>query len=190
MLGRRQLAIVEAAVLATGLGVGAAVTLATGNPSRAEPASGYQTQCPHDDRHPETSEGEAAKATLVPRGARGVLLCRYHGLNTRYEAGTLAYSRPVTKGKRVDRLAGELNALRPLGPGPIACPADFGANVMAFFHYTKAPDDAVSVELSGCSLVSNGQISRSAMQRPGPKLLRQVERLTHCKEKIVCQRAR
>jgi hypothetical protein len=119
--------------------------------------------------------------TLVPHGARAMLLCRYRGVNpSPDEAGTLAASRPIKKRAAVKRLAREFNALRPIPPGSgvTACPADDGSKVIAFFHYAHSPDDPVTADLRGCRSVTNGQIVRSALSDSGDRLLRHLGKLT------------
>ena len=47
-------------------------------------------QCPATDRHPPYSSDAATRATLVPKGAIRLTLCRYRGLNPDPKrAGTL-----------------------------------------------------------------------------------------------------
>jgi hypothetical protein len=180
MVGRQHLEIIEAVVLAIGIAVGTAVTDASGGRPVAPPL-GYHSRCPRTDRTPYLAEGDAAKAALVPRGARGVLLCRYRGVNpSPDEAGTLAISRRIRERAAVHGLARQFNSLRAVPPGGVtACPADDGfPKVVAFFHYAKSPDDPVTVSLRGCRSVTNGLIVRSALSAPGFRLLRHIESLT------------
>jgi hypothetical protein len=110
-----------------------------------------------------------------------VLLCRYRGVNPNPDAAaTLTTARRIRRLAAVRRLAHEFNALRSVQPGGgvIACPADDGSKVIAFFRYPSAPDDPVTVNLRGCRSVTNGQVVRSALIDPGQKLLRHIEKLT------------
>jgi len=139
--------------------------------------------CPHRDTDPR-SQGDAAKMALVPPGAYRVLLCRYHGLNSAVaQARTLAYSRKVTSTKRVRQLARQFNALKPWPSSGVVttCPFDDESEVVAFFRNGRSADVPVSSKLNGCRSVTNGQIGRNGLRDPGPRLLRHLMRLTHCK---------
>jgi hypothetical protein len=181
----RHLAIIAAAVLAACFCMGAAITVAFPVPHRNARELAHRLRCPAQTNQQSTTfQDNAATTRLVPGGARGVLLCRYHGLNAaRGQFGALAYSRRITRKTTIKRLARKLNALRPFKPGVIICPAGDRSKVLAFLRYKYLPDDRVSIELSGCRRVSNGHMTRSALYDPGPKLVRHIKRLTHCRGK-------
>jgi hypothetical protein len=60
----------------------------------------------------------------------------------------------------------------------MSCPADSGGKVLARFRYRGRPDDLVAQELSGCRLATNGHLMRSALSRPGPRLIELILQLT------------
>ena len=60
--------------------------------------------------------------------------------------------------------------------GAIVCPNDVGTEILARFHYEDAPDDPVTVELSGCQGASNGHLRRLAAR--DQRLIRRLEALT------------
>lgn len=138
----------------------------------------YKT-CPARDRQPLTSTTPGASRMLVPSGARQVLVCRYSGLNPISRSLRLQAERLVINRSTVGRLASEFNALTQLR-GVFNCPADFGRNIIAIFRYLPAPksDDPVTLDLTGCTSVTNGHLTRTAAFAPGPTLIRQLERLT------------
>ena len=59
------------------------------------------------------------------------------------------------------RLTRELDALAP-ATGVYHCPADSAADVVARFLYPSGPQDPVTVDLTGCNLVTNGHAHREA----------------------------
>jgi hypothetical protein len=141
-------------------------------------ASDARVACPSSDRKPVTSHNPAGGKTLVPPGARGVLLCRYRGLNPRPErAGRLARSRRITDKAVVSRLVREFDALRPPPTGARACPSDDASMVIAFFAYRRAADVAVAIHLTGCADATNGRLQRTALY-PGSTLIRHLKTLT------------
>lgn len=135
--------------------------------------------CPARDRKPLTSTTSGAATELVPPGPRQVLLCRYSGLNpTPAHAGRLLAHRLVISPATISELRARFNALRPFGPGAYSCPVDFGVTIIAFFRYLPTPesDDPVTVDPGGCTPVTNGRITRTAMFPPGSALLAQLNR--------------
>lgn len=144
---------------------------------------GVQTYaaCPHDDRQQLISTATGSRATLVPPGARQVLLCRYRGLNPSLAAAfRLVAQRLIGRRQPVARLTGEFDALKPFQGGSFACPADFGVKIVAIFRYLPTPrsDDPVTLDPNGCASVSNGHLIRTAMLPPGSALIGQLEALT------------
>lgn len=136
--------------------------------------------CASHDRAVASSSRPGAKSELVPPGPRSVLLCRYSGLGQHPRSATafgLIEDLLVTKRATVTSIASRLNRLRS-SPGAFACPADFGDAIVAVFSYGSGRVDTVKVGLSGCTLVSNGQVVRTAAFAPGPALIRQLMAMT------------
>jgi hypothetical protein len=119
-----------------------------------------------------------ADTDLVPPGAVSVLLCRYRGLTRPRLAFTLAGSRRLGAGPTFATLVGRFRRLPSPPPGSFACPFDDASRINAYFRYPGIGVDRVGVELLGCSFVSNGPVNRWALLGPGPKLLKQLLRLT------------
>ncbi|MGH8302930.1 MAG: hypothetical protein ACRET5_15840 [Steroidobacteraceae bacterium] len=172
-------------VALAGGGAAAAAALTGTGPTRPHTNPGLRAfrSCPSRDSHKITSTTAGARAVLVPAGSRQVLLCRYSGTTT-YPAThqrslKLAAHRVITKRSTVKSLSNELNALRKL-TGSYACANDNGAAIIAFFRYGSAAksDDPVTIHLGGCSVVTNGHLSRLAgVTAPGVRLVRQLESL-------------
>lgn len=115
-----------------------------------------------------SSTTAGARTTLVPAGARRVLLCRYKGFGAYPKpvgprSFRLIAHRLVTTPATVESLASELNALK-ASHGSQACPNDTGAAIVAFFRYDSAAkaDDPVTIHLGGCLIVTNGRLNREA----------------------------
>lgn len=168
-------------------GTGGAVAGALDRPSATSAHDGQLSRtyafCPDHDRHVIRSTTTGAAKTLVPAGARQVLLCRYTGLGahpTPSRGGfRLIAHRRVTRLATVNRLAAGLDALKE-PRGAVACPSDSGAALIAFFRYRSGSDDPVTVKLGGCSPVTNGHLTRGfAAPDTGRQLIRQLESLTH-----------
>jgi hypothetical protein len=115
--------------------------------------------CPAGKPQAVHSARDGASAALVPDGPGQVLLCRYAGLGDPHPSA-LAAQKLVADQSTITSLATEINGLPQLGN--VACPADFGTTVVAFFEYSSGPEDPVAVGLSGCQLVTNGQLTRTA----------------------------
>jgi hypothetical protein len=169
-------------------GMGTAGAVAARSVHSIAPVAAEKSRCPRTDKRLPGSQNPAAKRVLVPVRPRRLLLCRYHGLNPDLtRAGTLARSRRLDKRLTVKRLARKFNALKSFAPctNPsgctIACPASDDTKVVAFFRYRRRADVPVVVEIGGCGNVSNGQLNRTAMYEPGPKLVTELLTLTHCR---------
>jgi hypothetical protein len=143
----------------TACGTAVSVAVAAGSSTSAAPTcAAAEPQTIHSSR-------AGADAALVPDGAQQLLLCRYGGLNDSPRLGLLG-SKLVTDAGTVTSLATEINGL-PQGPaGPTACPNDDGSAIIAYFDYPSGPNDPVSVEETGCGIVSNGFISRTDSTSP------------------------
>ena len=157
------------------LAVAAALTLpACGGPGTV-PAT---AACPAGDRHTAVSARPGATRQIVPPGARGVLLCRYSGLNTPSGDFRLTLSARVHDSATVARLARELDALAPT-TGVYHCPADSGADIVARFTYAAGPPNPVTIDLTGCNPVTNGHLQRDAgVTAAGRRLVGALARMT------------
>jgi hypothetical protein len=134
--------------------------------------------CPTSDRVVPRTTVAGARRELVPARATSVLLCRYRGLNPYRKRFRLLGSGTVRAASKVAHLGAQLNALKVAGPGPIACPNDDGSLIVAYFRYRDGSRDVVRVATTGCEVVSNGPVSRSAAVAPGPHLLTELDALT------------
>jgi hypothetical protein len=107
-----------------------------------------------------------AGTKLVPPGAMALVLCRYDGplgspgahLKNRFR---LVASRSLSDPNQVNALAAAFNRL-PRARGSYACPADTGAVVIGSFGYASGPDSPVRVDLTGCTIATNGHVFSSA----------------------------
>ena len=134
--------------------------------------------CPPSARQAAVSARPGAGRSLVPPGARALLLCRYSGLNAPGGAFRLEVHDLVTDQATVARLTRELDALAP-ATGVYHCPSDSGADVVARFLYTTGPQDPVTVDLTGCNVVTNGHVHREAgTSVAGRSLVATLTRLT------------
>jgi hypothetical protein len=118
-----------------------------------------------------SSARPGADSALVPDGAVNIVLCRYDGLNDRPRRGLVGHQE-IADQRTVTSLASAMNALPELGN--IDCPADFGDAIVAYFTYASGPAASVSVGLSGCETVTNGQLTRTARKSD---LVARLERL-------------
>jgi hypothetical protein len=116
---------------------------------------------------------------LAPPGATAIRLCRYGALPS------LLLQRSVlqTSLSLVSGLVRVFDRLPQPPPGPVACPADNGSQIVALVAYPAGQRVTISVDLTGCAIVTNGSLSRSAAgvgtPRPyGPQLLAELGRLT------------
>jgi hypothetical protein len=137
----------------------------------AAPLAASPTPCPKLAPARPASSKPAGRGLLVPKGAGGVLLCRYGGLNAPAPRG-LERERLVTSRARIARLTTDFDALRPQPPGIVNCPLDDGSEIVATFRYPSRGEDVVTVGLSGCRLVGNGVASqRTASSGAGTRVL-------------------
>jgi hypothetical protein len=115
---------------------------------------------------------------LAPVGASAIRLCGYDGLNAspRFK---LATSSLIRSRKTVDQLVRELDALPPPRPGVFACPDDDGSQILALLAYPDGHEVTISASVTGCSALSNGDVTRTAGDGPpDPELMAQLERLS------------
>jgi len=124
----------------------------------------------------------AAKRKLAPAGAGAIRLCRYAGLNTAATPGSLVGSRLVRSAPLVGKLVWEFGQLKQAPPGAVfACPNDDGSQALALLAYRHGEEVTISVDMTGCSGVSNGDVSRTASgygTPVGPRLVAQLAPLT------------
>lgn len=140
-------------------------------------AAGPSLGCPATQPPTTLSARAGAARTLVPQGARSLLLCSYHGLNPASTARRLEQGRLVQAAAELTRLTGELDALRQQPGIVFHCPLDDGSEILAIFRYPSGAPNPVSVGLTGCQIVSNGHVNRTASLPPGPTLIGQLEAL-------------
>jgi hypothetical protein len=113
---------------------------------------------------------------LVPGTPCSVVLSRYAGLPA--HVGTKLVGRVELRSPPLlRRLTNEFNALPPHVTGTIVCPNDRGSEIVAILKYPHRQDLRLTVTLTGCSGVLRGSVTRSALGRPGAKLIGQLERL-------------
>lgn len=178
--GRRGLgcrALAAGAVLATGVVVGMA-----GAAGASSTASGAPDRCPA--RGPASVPKNSWSATrdrLAPAGATAIRLCRYDGLNSKPRLKFVS-ANLVTSRKQVGELITQFDALKQLGGATTSCPSDDASQILVLISYGHRHQVRISVALTGCSRVTNGNLSRTAAnfagQNPqGPKLVEQLRRL-------------
>jgi hypothetical protein len=115
-------------------------------------------------------------AKLAPAGAAAIRLCRYSGLNSN-PALRLTRSVLIGDGRTVRSLSRLLARLPPF-MGTTACPADDNSQILALLAYPRGHRVMIDVHLRGCNQVTNGNLTRSALRRPGSRLIAQLGSLT------------
>jgi hypothetical protein len=88
----------------------------------------------------------------------------------------LERARTITGASQLGRLTHEFDML-PDASKLVFCPMDDGSAILATFIYTDAPSNPVSVGLTGCQIVTNGDVTRTAARAPGPELVAQLTAL-------------
>ena len=156
----------------------AAIALALGSQAAADAArdGGAGGACPAESGPTVVSARPGAGSALVPAGAVALLLCSYRGLNPSGPSRHLLARHTLADPAEVAALSRQFDALRP-PPPLVACPMDDGSEIVASFLYREAPPDPVTVGLSGCEIVSNGRLTRTASLPPGPALLERLAAL-------------
>ena len=175
-----------AGVMLAGCGAAAHQRSATGQPpaaaakpAAAKPAPAPAPPGPCAQRAPTTLPAEAwlpARRQLAPAGATAIRLCRYAGLNGSPRLG-LVSSRLITSAGLVAELVREFDTLPSMPPGAFSCPADDGSQIAASLRYGGGQNVTISVGLTGCRLVSNGSVHRTAAGDSGSQLVTQLEHL-------------
>jgi hypothetical protein len=120
--------------------------------------------------------GGAVAGRLVPSGAGSLLLCRYRGLNAAAGARRLNGTRLITRRPEVASLTRQFDAL-PTSTLMFHCPMDDGSEIAATFLFAHRAAVLVTVELTGCTTVTNGHVTRTAATGAGPKLIARLEAL-------------
>jgi hypothetical protein len=117
---------------------------------------------------------------VLPARARRVRLCSYEPAG-KHQRIRLTGQTLVRRHRAIRKLTRRLNALPEPSPGATACPFDDGSKVLALASYRHHRHAAVEIKLRGCQTVTNGHLTRRALAAhgPGPRLLHQVQRLTH-----------
>jgi len=122
-----------------------------------------------------------ASQRLVPLGAAAMRLCRYAGVNG-HPPGALVHSRLVTDPVLLGELTEQFNGLPAFPPGPVSCPIDDGSQILALLVYADGRNVTIASDLTGCQLVTNGDLIRTAAgfgaaPQAGERLLHELERL-------------
>jgi hypothetical protein len=158
VLIHRSLALAAAAITAAAIAAGSSASIA---PAPCTPKAPSRVA-----RNP----WRAAKQTLIPPGANAVRLCRYAPL----PGLELVKANLVTDPTLVARLVSEFDKLRAAPSGPVACPNDNGAQILARVSYPDGHAVTVLVSLGGCGDVTNGDVVRSGTRA----LFGELKRLT------------
>jgi hypothetical protein len=79
----------------------------------------------------------------------------------------------VTNSGGVKRLTAELDGLPKL-QGRVPCPMDDGSEIAASFEYPHSAPVEISVALTGCRMVSNRRLTRTADSATGSRLVDQL----------------
>jgi hypothetical protein len=118
----------------------------------------------------------AARQKLAPDDPTAILLCRYSGLDAQSRL-TLTRSVTVHSASTIRELVAELDRLPQL-VGPVACPFDDGSQIVAHLSYRDGRAVTIGIDLTGCNLVTNGDLHRAAFDSVGIQLLKQLDKLT------------
>lgn len=158
-----------ALVLSAGLGIALHTASAASAPRPAACATRPPIELPVNAWAP-------ARNQLAPPGAVAIRLCRYKVLPPKRG---LAASTLITGAATVAELVTELDALRSPPTGAVYCPDDSGAEIDMLLAYSDGHGVFIEVALTGCTIVSNGTLVRTAAGAgAGHALLEQIERLT------------
>jgi hypothetical protein len=111
-----------------------------------------------------------------------IRLCRYAGLNAHPRFKLLRSSLRSNR-RLIRKLVREFDRLPPFAPGAVACPADSGSQIVALLAYPNGRAVRISVGLSGCASVTNGDVVRTAFgfgtpRKFGPQLVSELKHLT------------
>jgi len=132
------------------------------------------TKAPSKHCLPPTTTG--LNQELVPGTPCAIILSRYAGLPA--HVGTKLVGRVELRSPSLLRsLTSEFNALPSGVTGTIVCPNDRGSEIVASLKYPHHQALRLTITLTGCPGALRGSVSRSALGRPGEKLIGRLERL-------------
>jgi hypothetical protein len=167
---RRGIAVVVAtAILTSGCGSTRSTAPAAKTPLSLPSSTRL---CPASDAKPRLVLDRLAGRVLVPGHPTSALFCRYWGggledLHDRVAEGedghaarSLAGARQVVRQDLTSYLAGELDALRPIGRNANCDEVLGGRSELVVFRYRGAGEARVLIVLINCVPVSNGRIVR------------------------------
>ena len=122
-------------------------------------------RCPPSDATVTSSPDRMTATVLVPRGATGVLVCRYWGEGDIGRRWMLAGERTAAAGRALDDLIVRLDALqaRPGEHPAPSCPVFGGRSVVLLFRYRGERDDPVRILRATCPVATNGRLTRLAL---------------------------
>jgi len=176
-LRRSALIATTLAISAAIAGCGTTARSTTEAPASAPPPAACP---PGPPAAPSAEQWSTARHALAPPGAGAIRLCRYSGLNAHPRLARVG-SRLLSGHTIVQQVVTEFDRLPSLR-GAVACPADDGSQILALLAYPDGHHVSISVGLSGCALVTNGSVRRTAagLGTPrafGPQLLALLEQL-------------
>jgi hypothetical protein len=174
-------AVAVLAILASGCGKAATLTAPSATRPLSVPAS--SRLCPPSDAVSRPLLlGKTATDVLVPGHPASALICRYWGRSdrvpeqgdererARIRAGghghaeyAIAGARRVVRQDVTSYLAGELDALGPIGPHPHCDEQLGGRSELIVFYYRGGDQARVIFYLHGCVAVSNGRVARNGL---------------------------
>jgi hypothetical protein len=132
-------------------------------------------ECPASDAKPRLVLDSSAGSVLVPGHPTSALFCRYWGgglgdvkghvveSEHGHPARGFAGARLLVRQDLTSHLAGELDALGPIGPHPNCDEVLGGRSELIVFRYRRAGVARVLIVLSACVPVSNGRIVRAGL---------------------------
>lgn len=121
------------------------------------------------------SNGRFGQGAVMPAGVSALLLCRYNGIGGARKPFDLLRSARIVKATKVRALVREMNSLPNLQRGT-KCPKDDGAAILVRGTRNNGKTVKVKVGLSGCQIVTNGVVTRTASASPLIEELRQAFR--------------
>jgi len=135
---------------------------------------------PHPPSSLPAQRWRAAEGQLAPAGAVAIRLCRYSGLNA-HPKSALVSSRLLADPAVVRGIVTGFDRL-PQMPRGIFCPMDDGSQILVFLAYRGGRELTIRVALTGCRIVTNGSVGRTAAgfgaaPAAGPQLIKQLEQL-------------
>jgi hypothetical protein len=127
---------------------------------------------------------QARGDALVPAtGETAILLCRYNGMKNppplndplAKPFGLLAHAQ-VTNTAAIDRFVAALNRVTAVKKGTAyPCPADFGADEIAYFEMGNGTAYRYAIDTTGCNVITSGTVWRFGLDA---RFIGRMERLT------------